>query len=95
MSLKETRQILANELGLSRELVKEIVREQVQKYIAELGGLDGLVRHAAKEELREIGRGERKQWASLESAVDSAVRQTLLPVLRQLIGDSLPKDLKS
>lgn len=75
------RQVLCNELGLTPELVREVVAEKVGDYIARRGGLEAMVRGIAREEIAKLVKEKHHDWRSVSGIVADEARKVIAPVI--------------
>jgi len=81
----QVRQVLMNELGLTRESVREMMREivtqEVKKRIDDKPALDALVTAAVEARLKNY-----HPYGALAAQVSTQIRELLYPVLRDAIA---------
>jgi DNA-binding transcriptional regulator LsrR (DeoR family) len=68
------RNILANELGLSRETVRELIAEAVQKRLAQLP-VEAIIASAAERTLDQMVKAKRHDYTSIRSIVARAAEE--------------------
>lgn len=95
-SINEVRQVLMNELGLSRESIRglaaEIISQTVQRQLEQSGYLQNMVRDIVAAELRKIlTRGAYGSGDPLTDLIRSAVNEEAKRIIRERVVIEITK----
>jgi hypothetical protein len=88
--IKQTRNVLANELGLTKELVREIVEQRVDKLLREFS-VNALIEQATRDTVSEMAKADRHDWHSIRRIVASTAETYIRERLAVQLVDRLTK----
>ena len=89
---RAARQVLCNELGLTKETVREIVGEKVEQYLRQIDA-ETLLRRTTEATVKAIvQRGARtsgQYYTTMESIIKHEAERQLAPVIKRMVARAL------